>query len=107
MFGELLRQLDPEMFFALLIVGGSLASGTLITLGSVALITWRKARRDEMTFELKREMLEQGMSADDIAKVIGAAPPRPAWTAGSPWSCGGKRRRHAIMAASAASASLS
>ena len=105
MFGDLLRQLDPEMFFVLLIVGGALTTATIIALSSVALVTWRKARRDEMTFELKREMLEQGMSADDIAKVIAAAPPRPAWT-GSPWSCGGKRRRQAIIASSAATASL-
>jgi len=105
MFEDLLRQLDPEMFFVLLIVGGALTAATLIALGSVALVTWRKARRDEMAFELKREMVAQGMSADDIAKVVAAAPPRPVWT-GSPWACGGKHRRPALIASSAATASL-
>ncbi|MFO0899805.1 MAG: hypothetical protein U0836_20435 [Pirellulales bacterium] len=105
MLGELLRELDSEMFFVLLIVGGALSAATLISLGSVAMITWRKVRRDEMVFELKREMLAQGMSADEIVKVVGATPPSP-WTTSS-WTCGGKKRRDAIIAASAASASLS
>lgn len=105
MLSDLVQQLEPDMFFVLLIVGGALSSATLISLGSVAMITWRKVRRDEMVFELKREMLAQGMSADEIVKVVGATPPSP-WTASS-WTCGGKKRRNASIAASAASASLS
>ncbi len=100
---DLLDQLDPEMFFVLLIVGGSLFAGTAISLGSVAMIMWRKSRLDEQNFELKREMLEQGMSAEDIAKVIAAGPPAPSWMAPSgarsAWGCGHKKRVFVAAAA--------
>jgi hypothetical protein len=40
---------------------------------------WSKARRDDQEAALKQEMLQRGMSADDIVKVIlvskGKAPP--------------------------------
>jgi hypothetical protein len=96
---SLLRQLEPEMFFVLLIVGGSLAAATVISLASVAMVTWRKSRRDDLVFQLKREMLEQGMSADDIAKVIAAGPPAPVWAspaAWPSWGCGHKKRHVAM-----------
>jgi hypothetical protein len=34
---------------------------------------WSKARRDDQEAALKHEMLQQGMSADDIVKVIQAS----------------------------------
>jgi hypothetical protein len=42
---------------------------------------WTKARRDDQEAALKREMLQMGMTADDIVKVIqvskGKAPKAP------------------------------
>jgi hypothetical protein len=38
---------------------------------------WYKLRRDELMTSLKQEMLERGMSADDIQKVIEAGARTP------------------------------
>jgi len=34
---------------------------------------WHKSRRDEIEADLKREMIQRGMSADDIVKVLRAS----------------------------------
>jgi len=36
---------------------------------------WLKHRRRELDAELKREMIEKGMSADDIIRVLNAGTP--------------------------------
>jgi hypothetical protein len=68
--------LNPAQRFVLIIVAIGCATGVLLgTLGIVtSAISSFHRRRAEM--ELKREMLDRGMSADEIAKVIeSAAPP--------------------------------
>jgi hypothetical protein len=44
----------------------------VVAVGCTVAVQWRKARQAELETALKREMLQMGMSADDIVKVLGA-----------------------------------
>jgi Tfp pilus assembly protein PilN len=44
----------------------------VITVGCTLSVQWRKARQTEFECVLKKEMIERGMSADDILKVLQA-----------------------------------
>src|SRR5712675_1442247 len=66
--------LDPEKRFVLMIIGIGCATGILIALPSVVLNLVGNIQRHRMNTEFKREMLDRGMSADEIAKVIESAP---------------------------------
>jgi hypothetical protein len=44
----------------------------LIAVGCTVAVQWRKARQAELEASLKAEMLQQGKSADEIVKVLGA-----------------------------------
>src|SRR5262245_15147235 len=43
-----------------------------IAVGCTVAVQWRKARQTELEAAIKKEMLERGMSADDIVKVLAA-----------------------------------
>jgi hypothetical protein len=45
---------------------------TVISVGCTVAVQWRKARQTEIESALKREMVERGMSADDILRVMAA-----------------------------------
>ena len=47
--------------------------GALVAIVSVVTAYWHKVRQSEMEAALKHKMLDQGMSADDIMKVLGAS----------------------------------
>ena len=47
--------------------------GTIIALGCTIAVQWRKARQAELSAALKKEMIERGMSAQDIQMVIRAS----------------------------------
>jgi hypothetical protein len=47
--------------------------------GSTVAVQWRKVRQAELETALKSEMLQLGMSADDIVKVLGVT--RTVWPA--------------------------
>lgn len=53
----------------------SLAAGVLIVLGTTFLHHWSRVRRASLEAELKQEMIRQGMSADEICRVIEARSP--------------------------------
>jgi hypothetical protein len=74
-FSTLLSNMKPEHRFVLLIVGIGCGTGIILgTLGIVSgAITSVVRRRAEM--ELKRDMIDRGMSAEEIAKVIESATP--------------------------------
>jgi hypothetical protein len=40
---------------------------------------WQKVKESEVEAQLKNEMIQRGMSADDIKKVIEASPARARW----------------------------
>jgi len=46
------------------------ASLTLISMVATIGYFWQRVRRDEIDASLKHSMLEKGMSADDIVKVL-------------------------------------
>lgn len=47
---------------------------TLISVVPVVAHYWYKLRRHEIEADLKREMIERGMSADEIQRVLDARP---------------------------------
>lgn len=50
----------------------SLAAGVLIVLGTTLSSCWLRARKASLEADLKRDMIERGMSADEICRVIEA-----------------------------------
>lgn len=48
----------------------SLAAGVLIVLGTNLSWSWVRVRKAALEADLKREMIERGMSADEIVRVI-------------------------------------
>ena len=53
----------------------SLAAGVLIVLGTTFVHHWSRVRRASLEAELKQEMIRQGMSADEICRVIESRAP--------------------------------
>jgi hypothetical protein len=49
------------------------ASLTITSVVSTLAVQWRKVRQAEMEAALKQEMIQRGMSADDIQKVMEAS----------------------------------
>ena len=65
---ELLRNVDPVFFiFAFL---------TITTVVSSVGYYWHKIRKAELEASLKQEMIQRGMSADEIKQVIQASTER-------------------------------
>jgi len=60
----------PEQRFALIIVALGCATGLIITLVCVISSAFSHAHQRRLETELKREMLDRGMSADEVARVI-------------------------------------
>ena len=50
----------------------SLAAGVLIVLGTTLSSCWVRVRKATLEADLKREMIERGMPADEICRVIQA-----------------------------------
>ena len=55
----------------------SLAAGVLIVLGTTFLHHWSRVRRAALEAELKLEMIRQGLSADEICRVVESSPGVP------------------------------
>ncbi len=55
----------------------AIAGGIVIALTAVVTSHYRKSQRDEMDTTLKLEMLERGMSADEIERVLRAKSDSP------------------------------
>jgi hypothetical protein len=77
---ELLYRLEPDELFAGFLGVATFISGLAIALGLI----WASVRKAAITAELKRDMLDRGMSAQDIRVVIEAAPPN--WCASAHWT---------------------
>lgn len=60
--------LEPRVLAILVPVGGSL----LVAAIAIGASAWRKVRIVELEIGLKREMLDRGMSAEEIERVLQA-----------------------------------
>lgn len=62
--------LDASERFPLLIVAIGCITGVIITLACLISSAISSAHQRRLEIELKREMLDRGMSADEVARVI-------------------------------------
>jgi len=65
---------EYERFVVLLVAIGC-GTGVIIALTGIISGVMSSTHRRNAEYELKREMLDRGMSADEITQVIEAAPP--------------------------------
>jgi hypothetical protein len=72
---DLLTGLNPNNRFALIVVVVGCATGIICTLITVISSTINSIHHRRVEADMKREMIERGMSADEITKVIEAAMP--------------------------------
>jgi hypothetical protein len=71
--------LDPNQRFVLILTVIGCATGIVIALTAIILSVINAAHRRRIEAELKRDMLDRGMSAEEVVKVIeSAAPPEDA-----------------------------
>ncbi len=69
MDGFLHQPLKIEEWVGILLLVG-MVGGVAISIVAIVTDYFRRSRRDEMDATLKMEMLERGMSADEIIKVL-------------------------------------
>lgn len=67
---------DPKIAMASLLGGLGILGGVSVAISTIIMINLRKMRQSEDINALKQSMLDQGLSADEIAKVIHAVPKR-------------------------------
>ena len=82
--------LDQEQRFVLLILMIVSITAILIVIPSIIATVYGGMHRRQAELELKQEMLDRGMSAEEIAEVIKAAPVEDA---ASRWVEGWKQKR--------------
>lgn len=56
----------------LIVIAIPLVGGVLIAITAILAGTYRKMQRDDMTATLKMEMIQRGMSPEDIERVLAA-----------------------------------
>jgi hypothetical protein len=67
---ELIAKMQPGEFIGLVAIVSGVLAGIIIPSVLIVTLYLRNSRRDSMEYDLKREMLDRGMSADDIERVI-------------------------------------
>jgi ABC-type amino acid transport substrate-binding protein len=72
---------DEGILLGALLGSLALLAGTVISVAVTVAINWRMVRQTEDNNALKQSMLEMGMSADEIAKVVSATPERRRYVA--------------------------
>ena len=71
MLGALLSQsLSPEQAMLIVIVGFTATAGVLIAVTAIVTSALRSVAVTRLEIAMKRELVERGMSAEDIARVI-------------------------------------
>lgn len=79
MFSDVFSNVSPEQRFVVVIVAIGCTMAGILGLAGIVSSTVASIYRRRAEMDLKREMIERGMSADDIAKIIeSAAPPEDA-----------------------------
>jgi hypothetical protein len=81
--------LDQGQRFLVIVIGISCATAVLLGTFGIISSAINSVHRRRAEMDLKREMIDRGMSADEIAKVIESAPPpedaTQRWIAS--WAC--------------------
>jgi hypothetical protein len=75
----------------LLLTGLSVVSVAVVSVVAIVASAWRSIRKTDLEVALKQDMLNRGLSAADIERVLQASstpspPERPAWEKGDPIS---------------------
>jgi hypothetical protein len=68
--GEFLSKVDGGELIAIV----SICGGMLIALLCIMAGVWHKVRAEQIAADLKKDMLDRGMSADEIKTVLEAGP---------------------------------
>lgn len=78
MFNDLIRSIsaEPELALGAFLGGLAIVGGAIVAVSAIVSVQWRMVRQAEDLNALKQSMLDQGMSADEIATVIRATPKR-------------------------------
>jgi len=66
---------EPDQRFILSIVGIGCATGVILGLAGIISGTMSSVHRRRIETEMKRDLVERGMSADEITKIIESASP--------------------------------
>jgi hypothetical protein len=74
-FTDITRDMDHDQRFVLLIVVIGCVTGIICVLAMFILHTINSMHRRRIEAEMKREMIDRGMSANDIATIIEASAP--------------------------------
>ena len=69
---DLISRSPYVVYVVLFLVLEIMALIALVAIAAVVAIQWRKHRQNELEYSLKQEMLNRGMSADDIERVFRA-----------------------------------
>jgi hypothetical protein len=72
---DLLNGIDPNQRWLLLVIVIGCSVGLILGTVGIVASTIRSVQRNRAEIQLKREMIDRGMSADEIAKIIEAATP--------------------------------
>jgi hypothetical protein len=81
LFGEfstvsgILTDISPEQRFVVVIVAIGCAVAIVLGLAGIIASTFGSIHRRRAEMDLKREMIDRGMSADDISKIIESVTP--------------------------------
>ena len=70
--GEFLQKFDAGELIGFVAVSGGMLIGLLCGLTAIIADSWQKTRRAEIAAALKQDMLNRGMSAEDIRTVLEA-----------------------------------
>jgi hypothetical protein len=73
MMQELFSKFSGDDLIGLVAVGGGLMIGLIIAVTAIIAQSWQRVRERQMANTIVLEMLDQGHSAEDIVKVLGAA----------------------------------
>ena len=73
--GSLLTKLDADKQLALIVIVLGCLTGVICTIVTFTSNTITSIHRRRLEVDMKREMIDRGMTADEIVKVIEAAPP--------------------------------
>jgi hypothetical protein len=74
-WSDTLQGIDPEKRFVLIMVALGCAVGVILGLAGMIIGAMNTSQRRRMEMEMKRDMIERGMSAEEIERVIECTAP--------------------------------